>query len=141
MAEHKQDTRFLNIYAALVLLLAIIVGVFFGAKAAYLERSYARIGMCVDLNHSVSDINSKTLNIIADATDCYFLEDDKGRRFGVEKASIDGFMSIGMKLVTSPSKGGVEKFNQLAVNNQSLVGMFSPALKILSVNKNDYTVN
>ena len=59
----------------------------YGARAAYFERYYAVVGMCVGLEELANRLSKDDLQLLSNATGCFFLERTSGEIWALDKAS------------------------------------------------------
>lgn len=99
----------------------------YGARAAYFERYYAVVGMCVGLEELANRLSKDDLQLLSNATGCFFLERTSGEIWALDKASGEQAVGHGIPLAVRPANKGLFEFNERSTERK-LVSMFKPLL-------------
>lgn len=116
-------------FGVLVLFMTALVWFGYGARAAYFERYYAVVGMCVGLEELGNRLSRDDLQSLSNATGCYFMERTSGQLWALDRASGEQAVEHGISMAIKPSNRGVFEFNERSTERR-LVSMFKPLLNI-----------
>lgn len=99
----------------------------YGARAAYFERYYAVVGMCIGLDELANRISKDDLQLLSNATGCFFLERTNREIWALDKASGEQAVDHGISLAVRPASKGLFEFSEKSTERK-LVSMFKPLL-------------
>lgn len=115
------------LFGIFVIIATALVWFGYGARAAYFERYYAAVGMCVGLDELANRLSKDDLQFLSNATGCFFLERTSGEIWALDKTSGEQAVGHGVPLAVKPSTSGLFEFNERSTE-QKLVSMFKPLL-------------